>query len=200
MAWNRRRRGLGLRASSRPSAVRRVTARRRCRRWSASSISSITRGRPLPAQTAYSFEFRPPEDRPIGRGRTLFLSMLAAVGCVFRSVASIIGESGWSLFAARASSELTDSLGDSRASFDLIQAACWRGRLACMTKALSVDLRERVVGVIDGGLSRRQASARFGSASRARSGGMRWRDGRVLLRRSGRAATDAPGGSRSMPT
>ena len=30
-----------------------------------------------------------------------------------------------------------------------------------MTKALSIDLRERVVAVIDSGLSRRQAAARF---------------------------------------
>ena len=33
-----------------------------------------------------------------------------------------------------------------------------------MTKALSIDLRERVVAVIDGGLSLRQAAARFGGS------------------------------------
>ncbi len=31
-----------------------------------------------------------------------------------------------------------------------------------MARALSVDLRDRVVGAIAGGLSRRQAAARFG--------------------------------------
>jgi hypothetical protein len=35
-------------------------------------------------------------------------------------------------------------------------------RPACMSKPLSLDIRERVVGAVDGGMSRRKAAKRFG--------------------------------------
>jgi len=45
-----------------------------------------------------------------------------------------------------------------------------------MTKPLSHDLRSRVIAAIDGGLSRRQAAARFGvAASTAVKWAQRWR-------------------------
>ena len=59
-----------------------------------------------------------------------------------------------------------------------------------MTKALSVDLRERVVAVIDGGLSRRQAAARFGVSV---SSAIRWH---ALARRTGTAVPRQQGGDR----
>jgi transposase len=59
-----------------------------------------------------------------------------------------------------------------------------------MTKALSVDLRERVVAVIDGGLSRRQAAARFGISV---SSAIRWH---ALVRRTGTATPRQQGGDR----
>ena len=59
-----------------------------------------------------------------------------------------------------------------------------------MTKALSVDLRERVVAVIDGGLSRRQAAARFGVSV---SSAIRWH---ALARRTGDATPKRQGGDR----
>jgi transposase len=59
-----------------------------------------------------------------------------------------------------------------------------------MTKALSVDLRDRVVAVIDGGLSRRQAAARFGVSV---SSAIRWH---ALARRTGTATPRRQGGDR----
>ena len=59
-----------------------------------------------------------------------------------------------------------------------------------MTKSLSVDLRERVVAVIDGGLSRRQAAARFGVSV---SSAIRWH---ALARRTGTAMPRQQGGDR----
>ena len=41
-----------------------------------------------------------------------------------------------------------------------------------MTTALSVDMRKRVVAAVNGGLSRRQAAARFGVSI---SSAIRWR-------------------------
>ena len=41
-----------------------------------------------------------------------------------------------------------------------------------MSKALSVDLRERVVGAVDGGASRREAAERFGVSA---SSAVRWK-------------------------
>ncbi len=59
-----------------------------------------------------------------------------------------------------------------------------------MTRALSIDLRERVVAVIDGGLSRRQAAARFGVSV---SSAIRWH---ALARRTGTATPKRQGGDR----
>ena len=59
-----------------------------------------------------------------------------------------------------------------------------------MAKSLSVDLRQRVIAVIDGGLSRRQAAARFGVSV---SSAIRWHS---LARRSGDATPKRQGGDR----
>ena len=57
-----------------------------------------------------------------------------------------------------------------------------------MAKALSQDLRDRVVTAIDGGLSRRGAAARFGVSV---SSAIRWHQ---LAREHGRAVARKPGG------
>lgn len=57
-----------------------------------------------------------------------------------------------------------------------------------MAKALSQDLRDRVVAAIDGGLSRRGAAARFGVSV---SSAIRWHQ---LARAHGRAVARKPGG------
>ena len=57
-----------------------------------------------------------------------------------------------------------------------------------MSKALSQDLRDRVVAAIDGGLSRRSAAARFGVSV---SSAIRWHQ---LAREHGRAVARKPGG------
>jgi len=62
--------------------------------------------------------------------------------------------------------------------------------LACSSKALSPDLRERAVVVIDGGLSRREAAARFGVSI---SSAIRWH---ALARRTGTAIPRRQGGDR----
>ena len=59
-----------------------------------------------------------------------------------------------------------------------------------MAKSLSIDLRERVIAVIDGGVSRRQAAARFGVSV---SSAIRWH---ALARRSGDATPKRQGGDR----
>ena len=59
-----------------------------------------------------------------------------------------------------------------------------------MAKSLSIDLRERVIAVIDGGVSRRQAAARFGVSV---SSAIRWH---TLARRSGDATPKRQGGDR----
>lgn len=59
-----------------------------------------------------------------------------------------------------------------------------------MAKSLSVDLRERVIAVIDGGVSRRQAAARFGVSV---SSAIRWH---ALARHSGDATPKRQGGDR----
>jgi len=53
-----------------------------------------------------------------------------------------------------------------------IQAGCRSWRLAVMSKALSLDLRERVLSAMAGGLSGRQAALRFGVSPASVS---RWR-------------------------
>ncbi|WP_156482916.1 hypothetical protein [Sphingopyxis granuli] len=57
-----------------------------------------------------------------------------------------------------------------------------------MAKALSRDLRDRVVAAIDGGLSRRGAAARFGVSV---SSAIRWHQ---LAREHRRAVARKPGG------
>lgn len=59
-----------------------------------------------------------------------------------------------------------------------------------MSKALSVDLRERVVAAIAGGLSRREAATRFGVSA---SSAIRWWS---QHRESGTVAPKALGGDR----
>ena len=59
-----------------------------------------------------------------------------------------------------------------------------------MTRALSIDLGERVVAVIDGGLSRRRTAARFGVSL---SSAIRWH---ALARRTGAATAKRQGGDR----
>ena len=59
----------------------------------------------------------------------------------------------------------------SQSGADLIQGRGWQGRPACMPKALSFDLRSRVLAAIDEGLSCRQAATRFGVSA---SSALRW--------------------------
>ena len=59
-----------------------------------------------------------------------------------------------------------------------------------MSKALSVDLRERVVAAIDGGVSCRQAAERFGVSA---SSAIRWR---ALVRKQGDVRPGPLGGDR----
>ena len=59
-----------------------------------------------------------------------------------------------------------------------------------MSKALSVDLRERVVAAIAGGASRREAAVRFGVSA---SSAIRWAS---LVRGQGSVAPKALGGDR----
>jgi transposase len=59
-----------------------------------------------------------------------------------------------------------------------------------MSKALSVDLRDRVVAAIEGGLSCRQAALRFGVSA---SSAIRWR---VLSRTKGDVRPGPLGGDR----
>lgn len=59
-----------------------------------------------------------------------------------------------------------------------------------MAKALSVDLRERVIGAVEGGLSRRQAAERFGVSA---SSAIRWC---TLKEEQGSVAPKRQGGDR----
>lgn len=59
-----------------------------------------------------------------------------------------------------------------------------------MTKPLSLDLRERVVAAVDGGLSRRQAAERFGVAV---ASAIRWC---ALVRQTGTPHAKPQGGDR----
>ena len=59
-----------------------------------------------------------------------------------------------------------------------------------MARALSVDLRDRVVAAIAGGLSRRQAAARFGVSA---ASAIRWQQ---LASRQGTPAPKQQGGDR----
>ena len=57
-----------------------------------------------------------------------------------------------------------------------------------MGRSLSMDLRERVIAAIDGGLSCRAAAARFGVSA---ASAIRWRE---LHKRMGKAVARRPGG------
>src|SRR5690349_3728332 len=70
---------------------------------------------------------------------------------------------------------------------DLIQGRGWQGRPAAMPKALSFDLRSRVLAAIDAGLSCRQAAAQFGVSA---SSAIRWQG----MRRAGGDARPKPQG------
>jgi len=59
-----------------------------------------------------------------------------------------------------------------------------------MTRALSLDIRDRVVLAVEGGLSRRSAAKRFGVAA---STAIKWID---RWRRTGDVGPRAPGGDR----
>src|SRR3954453_9185788 len=71
--------------------------------------------------------------------------------------------------------------------FHLIRGSGWQGRPAYMPKALSFDLRSRVLAAIDAGLSCRQAAARFGVSA---SSAIRWQG----MRRTGGEARPKPQG------
>src|SRR4051812_48090268 len=71
---------------------------------------------------------------------------------------------------------------------DLIQGKGWQGRPAYMPKALSFDLRSRVLAAIDEGLSCRQAATRFGVSA---SSAIRWQG---MRREGGEAPPHPPGG------
>ena len=73
---------------------------------------------------------------------------------------------------------------------DLIQGRGWQGRPTYMPKALSFDLRSRVLAAIDAGLSCRQAAARFGVSA---SSAIRWQG---MRRAGGDARPQPPGGDR----
>ena len=68
-----------------------------------------------------------------------------------------------------------------------------------MARSLSLDLRRRVVGAIDGGLSVGRRRSDLASARRARSGGGPGNGARAMLGPSARAATAIRNGSRRMP-
>src|SRR3954471_7564483 len=70
---------------------------------------------------------------------------------------------------------------------NLIQGSGWQGRPADMPKALSFDLRSRVLAAIDEGLSCRQAAARFGVSAPS---AIRWQG----MRRAGGDARPKPQG------
>src|SRR3954468_2342252 len=73
---------------------------------------------------------------------------------------------------------------------DLIQSKGWQGRPAYMPKALSFDLRSRVLAAIDEGLSCRQAATRFGVSA---SSAIRWQ---AMRREGGDARPKPQGGDR----
>ena len=91
---------------------------------------------------------------------------------------------------ARAFSSPIESSGDSRIGLVLIHASGRRRGLAGMARSLSVDLRRRVVGAIEGGLSCRAAAQRFGVSA---ASAIRWR---ALERREGDVRPKRQGGDR----
>src|SRR3984957_16698818 len=73
----------------------------------------------------------------------------------------------------RAFSCRIESVGDSRIGLVLIHASGRRRGLACMARSLSVDLRRRVVGAIEGGLAWGGAGAIRWRAQERREGDLR---------------------------
>src|SRR3954471_7850350 len=94
-------------------------------------------------------------------------------------------------FSSTESTRAVFALVESGAAFqtggDLIQGSGWQGRPTCMPKALSFDLRSRVLAAIDAGLWCRQAAARFGVSA---SSAIRWQG----MRRAGGDARPKPQG------
>ena len=69
-----------------------------------------------------------------------------------------------------------------------------------MARALSIDLRERVLAAVDDGMSCRQAAGRFGVSASVRSAGMTGGAERVILGRSRRAGIAGRDASKPMPS
>ena len=78
----------------------------------------------------------------------------------------------------------------SQAGTGLIHRSCWRRRSARIARALSCDLRQRVVEAIKQGLSRRQAAERFGVSA---ASAIRWA---ALERATGEVTPKVQGGNR----
>ena len=91
---------------------------------------------------------------------------------------------------ARAFSHPIEMVGNSQIGLVLIHASGRRRGLACMARSLSLDLRRRVVGAIEGGLSCRAAAERFGVSA---ASAIRWR---AMERREGDLAPKRQGGDR----
>jgi transposase len=72
----------------------------------------------------------------------------------------------------------------------MIHQACWVRRPVGMSRALSLDLRERVLAAVAAGASHRQVGERFGVSPASVS---RWR---ALARKQGHARPKALGGDR----
>ena len=116
----------------------------------------------------------------------IWLALVRVVGG-HKAAASIVTPP---VMPSRAFFSPIESSGDSRIGVVLIHAFCRRRRLACMARSLSVDLRRRVVGAIEGGLSCRAAAQRFGVSA---SSAIRWR---AMERREGDIRPKRQGGDR----
>src|SRR3982750_3735091 len=91
------------------------------------------------------------------------------------------------MYTSRAVFALVESAAAFQTGGDLIQGRGWQERPTCMPKALSFDLRSRVLAAIDEGLSCRQAATRFGVSA---SSAIRWQ----AQRRAGGDARPKPQG------
>lgn len=116
------------------------------------------------------------------------MTWLAPPSVMRRSVAIGVSRlTGMNSEAIRAVSDLSES--DSQADAEVIQCACRRG-LAGMSRALSFDLRVRVLAAVSGGMTHRAAGERFGVSAASVS---RWR---AREREQGDARPKALGGDR----
>src|SRR3954464_2815112 len=95
--------------------------------------------------------------------------------------------------AVRAAFGRIESAAAFQSGGDLIQGKGWQGGPAYMPKALSFDLRSRVLAAIDEGLSCRQAATRFGVSA---SSAIRWS---AMRRAAGDARPKPQGGDRLSP-